>query len=192
MMDWNDLHKACMNCDKCALADTRTNVVFGTGNPNANVLLVGEAPGEDEDLAGEPFVGYSGKILNDFLDVIGLYRHSNVYIANIVKCRPPENRDPLHIERRSCLPFLRNQVLLMNPKIIVCVGRIAATTLIDPDFKITEEHGIFYEKEGIEMVGFYHPAALRYGKNRRQEFLEDMKKLRQKINEVCPETYETP
>lgn len=190
MMDWNSLQNTCIHCNKCALADTRTNVVFGTGNPNANVLLVGEAPGEDEDVAGEPFVGYSGKILNDFLDVVGLSRDKNVYIANIVKCRPPENRDPLLTERKSCLPFLRNQVALMEPKIIVCVGRIAATTLIDPNFKITEEHGIFHEKAGVQMVGFYHPAALRYGKNRRPEFLEDMKKLRDKIMEICPDTYE--
>lgn len=191
MMDWQTLHRTCMTCEKCFLSDTRTNVVFGTGNPNASILIVGEAPGEDEDKAGEPFVGYSGKILDDFLDVIGLSRHKNVYIANIVKCRPPENRDPLVTERNSCLNYLRNQVVLIKPKIIVCVGRISATTLIRPDFKITEEHGIFYDKEGTIMVGLYHPAALRYGKNRRPELLADMKKLKLKIEEICPETYNT-
>lgn len=159
-MDWNTLKNTCQQCQKCALADTRNQVVFGTGNPKAKVLFVGEAPGEKEDLSGEPFVGRGGKLLDDLMSVIDLDRKRNIYIANMVKCRPPNNRNPLSSEQRSCIDYLHQQIALIQPKIVVCLGRVSATSLIRKDFKITEEHGIFYEKEGIEMIGLYHPAAL--------------------------------
>lgn len=189
MMNWEQLYHSCATCNKCALADTRSNIVFGIGNPKASILFVGEAPGEKEDLCGQPFVGRGGKLLDEFLRTIDLSRDHNIYIANMVKCRPPKNRDPLATERRCCLDYLRNQVALIQPKIIVCLGRVAATSLIRPDFKITEEHGVFYEKEGVLMMGLYHPAALLRDPRRRPDMLEDMQKLQEKIKEICPETY---
>lgn len=189
-MDWNTLKNTCQQCQKCALADTRNQVVFGTGNPKAKVLFVGEAPGEKEDLSGEPFVGRGGKLLDDLMSVIDLDRKRNIYIANMVKCRPPNNRNPLSSEQRSCIDYLHQQIALIQPKIVVCLGRVSATSLIRKDFKITEEHGIFYEKEGIEMIGLYHPAALLRDPRRKPDTFEDMKKLEAKIREIAPETYE--
>lgn len=189
MMTWEQLYQTCATCEKCLLSDTRTNIVFGAGNPKASVLFVGEAPGEKEDLSGEPFVGRGGKLLDEFLQVVDLSRKENIYIANMVKCRPPKNRDPLVTERNCCLDYLRHQVALMRPKIIVCLGRIAATSLIRADFKITQEHGICYEKNGVVMMGLYHPAAILRDPRRRVDMLEDMKKLQAKIQEICPETY---
>lgn len=189
-MNWNELEHTCKTCSKCALADTRTQVVFGTGNPNAQVVFVGEAPGEKEDLSGEPFVGRGGKLLDDLLSIIDLDRKKNIYIANMVKCRPPNNRNPLMTEQRSCLDYLRSQVALIQPKIIVCLGRVSACSLIRSDFKITEEHGVFYEKAGVQMMGLYHPAALLRNPHRKPDTFEDLKKLQAKIKEIAAETYE--
>lgn len=132
-MDWVQLEQLCQQCTRCSLCETRTNVVFGVGIPNADIMFIGEGPGEQEDLKGEPFVGPAGKLLDDMLSIIDLDRRSNIYIANIVKCRPPRNRDPLEEEQAACMDFLRQQVALVKPKIIVCLGRIAATRLIRPD-----------------------------------------------------------
>jgi DNA polymerase len=129
-MTWEELQSACEICTKCALHETRTNVVFGCGNKNAEVLFVGEGPGQNEDLQGEPFVGRAGKLLDDMLKIIGLSRTENIYIANIVKCRPPKNRDPLNIEQEACMDWLRAQFSLMQPKIVVCLGRISAMAMI--------------------------------------------------------------
>ena len=189
MMDWIELERTCLNCQKCALADTRHNVVFGTGVKNAEVMFIGEGPGENEDLQGEPFVGRGGKLLDDMLELIDLDRKKNVYIANIVKCRPPQNRDPLNTEQDACIGYLRNQVALIRPRIIVCLGRIAAMRLIKPDFKISKEHGQWFEKAGVHMTALFHPAAILRDPHRRPETFEDLKKLQAKIREVCTRTY---
>lgn len=157
---WENLKNNCMKCRKCPLCETRTNVVFGEGNINSKIMFVGEGPGEQEDLLGRPFVGKSGKLLDKMLNEIGLSREKNIYIANIVKCRPPKNRDPLPIEQQNCIDWLRSQFVLINPKIIVTLGRIASTFMIKPDLKITKEHGLVYKKKDVIMIATFHPAAL--------------------------------
>ncbi|MDD4509670.1 MAG: uracil-DNA glycosylase [Oscillospiraceae bacterium] len=188
MMEWMELERQCTECQKCALAETRTNVVFGVGSKEAKVLFIGEGPGEQEDLKGEPFVGRAGKLLDDMLELIHLNR-KNIYIANMVKCRPPKNRDPRPEEQEACLPWLRNQAALLQPEIIVCLGRIAAMRIINPNFKITKEHGIWFEKNGCQVMALYHPAALLRDPNRRPETFEDLKKLEKRIQLLCPETF---
>ena len=178
-----------MNCQKCQLAATRTKLVFGVGNENAKVLFIGEGPGANEDLQGEPFVGRGGQLLDKFLAAVDLDRKKNIYIANMVKCRPPQNRDPSPEEQNECIGWLREQTRLLKPKIIVCLGRISATRLISPDFKVTKQHGQFFDKNGTLMMGTFHPAALLRNPNQKPEALEDFIKLREKIMEVCPETY---
>lgn len=189
-MDWNALEQTCMGCQRCALADGRHNVVFGVGSRDAEVLFVGEGPGENEDLQGEPFVGRAGKLLDDMLELIDLDRKKNVYIANIVKCRPPHNRDPLNTEQDACIGYLRNQVALIRPKIIVCLGRIAAMRLIREDYRITREHGQWVEKAGVAMTALYHPAAILRDPGKRPETFDDLKNLQAKIRQVCSRTYE--
>lgn len=189
-MDWNALEQTCMGCQRCALADGRHNVVFGVGSRDAEVLFVGEGPGENEDLQGEPFVGRAGKLLDDMLELIDLDRKKNVYIANIVKCRPPHNRDPLNTEQDACIGYLRNQVALLKPKIIVCLGRIAAMRLIREDYRITREHGQWVEKAGVAMTALYHPAAILRDPSKRPETFDDLKNLQAKIRQVCSRTYE--
>ncbi len=188
--NWEQLKNDCMGCTKCALAETRTKLVFGVGNENAKVLFIGEGPGANEDLQGEPFVGRGGQLLDKFLAAVDLDRKKNIYIANMVKCRPPQNRDPLPEEQNECIGWLREQTRLLKPKIIVCLGRISATRLISPDFKVTKQHGQFIEKNGTLMMGTFHPAALLRNPNQKPEALEDFIKLREKIMEICPETYE--
>ncbi|HBC27300.1 MAG TPA: uracil-DNA glycosylase [Ruminococcaceae bacterium] len=183
-MTWEELTSACSTCRKCDLCETRTNVVFGVGNREADLMLIGEGPGENEDLQGEPFVGLGGKLLDKMLAAVDLNRHSNVYIANIVKCRPPRNRDPEPQEQEACLDWLRAQVSLVHPKIIVCLGRIAAMKLIKPDMKITKEHGIFFEKGGILMMATLHPAALLRNPGNKPAAFEDFLKLRKKLDEL--------
>ena len=189
MLSWDELEAACKSCSKCGLHETRTNVVFGVGNRSAEVLLVGEGPGESEDLKGEPFVGRAGALLDDMLKIIGLSRNSNVYITNIVKCRPPNNRDPQNAERDSCIGWLRAQFKLLKPKIIVALGRIAAMTLIDANFKITADHGKWYEKDGIMFMALFHPAALLRDPHRRPDTFTDLKELERAIKETCGHTY---
>ncbi len=188
--NWEQLKKDCMGCDKCELAKTRTKLVFGVGNENARVLFIGEGPGANEDLQGEPFVGRGGQLLDKFLAAVDLDRKKNIYIANMVKCRPPQNRDPLPAEQDMCIGWLREQTRLLKPKIIVCLGRISATRLISPDFKVTKQHGEFFEKNGTLMMGTFHPAALLRNPNQKPQALEDFIALREKIMEVCPETYQ--
>lgn len=181
---WKDLKNDCMSCRKCKLCETRNNVVFGVGNPNADILFIGEGPGENEDLQGEPFVGRAGKLLDKMLNAIGLDRNKDIYIANIVKCRPPKNRDPEKEEQEACIDWLRNQVALIKPKIIVCLGRIAAMKLIKPDFKITKEHGIFFNKNGMIMMATLHPAALLRNPQNKPSAFEDYLKLRDKLESL--------
>ena len=188
-MDWNALEQTCMGCQRCALADGRHNVVFGVGSRDAEVMFVGEGPGENEDLQGEPFVGRAGKLLDDMLELIDLDRTKNVYIANIVKCRPPHNRDPLNTEQDACIGYLRNQAALLKPKIIVCLGRIAAMRLIREDYRITREHGQWVEKAGVAMTALYHPAAILRDPSKRPETFDDLKSLQAKIRQVCSRTY---
>ena len=188
MKDWDALYEECIHCQKCGLAETRTNVVFGEGARDAEVMFIGEGPGEQEDRTGRPFVGRAGQLLDDMLAMIDLKREK-VFIGNMVKCRPPQNRDPLNIEQEACIGYLRNQVALLKPKIIVCLGRIAAMKLIKEDFKITREHGQWLEKAGVWMMAMYHPSALLRDPRKRPESFEDLKSLQAKIREVCGRTY---
>ena len=176
------LRETCGQCHACPLGDTRTNVVFGVGNPNADLMFVGEAPGEQEDLSGTPFVGRAGQLLNHYLFAVDIDREQ-VYIANILKCRPPKIRDPLPQEEDACIGFLREQVRLIRPKIIVCLGRIAAMRLIKPDFKITAEHGKWFEKGSFWMTAVYHPAALLRDPRKKEDMLEDMKQIKRRLEE---------
>lgn len=182
--DFSALRAACENCRNCPLHETRTNVVFGVGNPDAEVLFVGEAPGENEDLQGEPFVGRGGQLLDLYLNGIGLDRKDNIYIANILKCRPPKNRDPKPEEAQACIYWLRELVKIMRPKIIVCVGRIAAQIIISPDFRVTKEHGVFYDRNGTLLMGTFHPAALLRDPRKKGDAFEDFLKLQDKIKEL--------
>ena len=186
---WEDLISECSKCEKRELCQTRHNVVVGIGNKNANVMFIGEGPGENEDLQGEPFVGRGGKLLDKMLEAVDLDRNKNIYIANIVKCRPPKNRDPKPEEQEMCIDWLRNQVKLISPKIIVCLGRIAAARIIKSDIKITKEHGLFFEKGGIYMMAMLHPAAVLRDPRKKPEAFDDFLRLRDKIKEVCPGTY---
>ena len=188
MLEWDELERECLACAKCALCETRTNVVFGTGNRDAEVMFIGEGPGENEDKQGEPFVGRAGKLLDDMLAIIGLDRRTNVYIANIVKCRPPKNRDPLDDEQAACMDWLRAQYALINPKIVVCLGRIAAMAVIKKDFRITAEHGKWFDRNGVKYMALYHPAALLRDPRRRPETFEDLKELERAIREHCKHT----
>ena len=183
MLEWTDLEKTCHSCTKCGLCETRNNVVFGVGPRDANVMFIGEGPGEQEDLKGEPFVGAAGQLLDDMLSIIDLSRE-NCYIANIVKCRPPRNRDPLETEQDACIGYLRNQVALIQPKIIVCLGRIAAMRIIRPDFRITRDHGTWTQKNGVWMSAIYHPSALLRDLTKRPETFDDLLSLREKIKEM--------
>ena len=187
MSAWEELRTECLACEACELCKTRTQVVFGVGNPEAEVLFIGEAPGKNEDEQGEPFVGRAGKLLDEMLAMIGLQRE-NIYITNSVKCRPPENRDPLNTVKDACRGYLRRQVKLMRPKIIVCLGRISAMEFIREDFKISQEHGQFFDKNGTLMMALYHPAALLRDPRKKPETFEDLKQLQMKIQEICTHT----
>ena len=184
---WEALKRDCMACRGCALADTRTNVVFGDGAEDAEIMFIGEGPGQHEDEQGVPFVGKAGQLLDDMLEIIHLDR-SIVYIANIVKCRPPGNRDPLNVEQEACIGWLRRQTALLRPRIIVCLGRIAAKAIIKEDFKITSEHGQWFARGGVQMTAIYHPAALLRDVSKRPETFEDLKSIQSKVRELCGHT----
>ena len=188
-MDFEELKQECLACRRCGLCETRTNVVFGQGVPNAEVLFVGEGPGASEDAQGLPFVGRSGKLLDSYLEAIDLSREKNIFIANIVKCRPPENRDPLPEESEACKPWLRQQFQLLRPKIVVCLGRIAAQQLIDSKLSVTKDHGRFFDKNGTLFMATLHPAALLRNPRNKPLAFEDFVALREKIHEVCDHTY---
>lgn len=188
MQNWDELVSACNVCHGCGLCETRHNVVFGVGDRNADIMFVGEGPGEQEDLKGEPFVGPAGKLLDDMLSIIDIDR-TNCYIANIVKCRPPRNRDPEAVEQEACIGYLRNQFALVKPKIVVCLGRIAAMKLIDDSFRITREHGNWVQREGVWMTAIYHPSALLRDLNKRPETFDDLLSIRAKIREIGANVY---
>lgn len=181
-MDWKTLEDACKSCTKCELYKTRTNVVFGAGNKNATLMFVGEAPGATEDMQGLPFVGAAGKLFDKYLQAVGISR-DEVYIANMLKCRPPNNRDPLQSEQDMCIEYLREQVRLIRPKIIVCLGRISAMRLIKPDFKITQEHGKWFTKGDFLMCAVYHPSLLLRDPRKKEDMLVDMKEVKRVYDE---------
>ena len=188
-LDWSILEHDCRACTACGLAAARHNVVFGVGNPQAEVLFVGEGPGENEDLQGEPFVGRGGRLLDIRLAAVGLSRKKNIYIANIVKCRPPHNRDPQFAEQKCCSEWLQRQIELVDPVLIVCLGRIAATALIKDPFRITREHGQWFDVNGRRYMAIYHPSALLRDPSKRPETFVDLKTLQREIYARCPEVY---
>jgi DNA polymerase len=181
-MDWNTLEQEVKNCRKCELANTRTNVVFGVGSREAKIMFIGEGPGKHEDEQGEPFVGQAGKLLDKMLLAAGFSRDTNVYIANMVKCRPPDNRDPAPAETEACIGWLRAQTKLLKPKIIVCLGRIAAQHIISPDFKVTQQHGQFIERGGTYLMGTFHPAAILRNPNTKEPAFADLLAARDYLN----------
>ncbi len=183
MERWETLKTECAGCHRCELGNTRTNLVFGVGNESADIMFIGEGPGEQEDLQGVPFVGPAGKLLDDMMEIIGLDR-KKVYIANIVKCRPPRNRDPLPEEQQACIGWLFRQIELIDPKIIVFLGRIAATAFIKPDFRITKEHGQWFDVMGRKAMAIYHPSALLRDLSKRPETFVDLKQLQQEIRKL--------
>lgn len=180
MVEWLSLQQQCDSCQRCGLSCSRNNVVFGVGNRSADIMFIGEGPGEQEDLKGEPFVGPAGRLLDDMMAIIDLDRE-NSYIANIVKCRPPGNRDPFDEEQDACIGFLREQVKLVNPKIIVCLGRIAAKRIIDPEFRITRQHGTWMQRGSFWITAIYHPSALLRDLSKRPETFEDLLSVRDKL-----------
>ena len=185
---WEKLNGECAGCFRCPLSETRHNVVFGDGNPRARVMLIGEGPGEQEDIRGLPFVGAAGKLLDSMLEMIDLDR-SRVYIANTVKCRPPRNRDPQREETDACRDWLDRQIALIEPRIIVCLGRIAARELISEDFRITAQHGQWFDRDGIRYMATFHPSALLRDVSKRPEAFTDLRTLRSEIRRLCPEVY---
>ena len=185
MLSWEELKSRCNSCSKCGLCKTRHNVVFGVGPENARIMFIGEGPGEQEDLQGEPFVGAAGKLLDDMLSIIDLNRE-NCYIANIVKCRPPNNRDPSDEEQNACIDYLRNQVALIKPQIIVCLGRIAAKRIIDPDYRITKSHGQWIDRNDVWITAIYHPSALLRDPSKRPETFDDLLSIRRRLDRMKP------
>lgn len=188
-MDWETLKTDCLACQRCPLHTTRHNVVFGQGVENAEVLFVGEGPGQSEDEQGLPFVGRSGQLLDKYLFAIDLDRASNCYIANIVKCRPPRNRDPLNTEQDACIGYLRAQTALIRPKIIVCLGRIAAMRIIDKGFRITKQHGQWFDRAGVQMTAIYHPSAVLRDPLKGPDTFVDLKGIQAKVRELCPDSF---
>lgn len=181
--DWESLEAALKRCERCGLCKTRTNTVPGEGNRNADILFIGEGPGKDEDLSGRPFVGAAGQLLDKMLSAIGLAR-DDVYIANIVKCRPPGNRNPSDEEACACMPYLRRQCLLIRPKIIVCLGSVAARHIIGNDVRITRDHGQWREMGGILMMPTFHPAALLYDGSKKRDAWADWQTLRDRYQQM--------
>ena len=185
-LSWEDLDNACRSCKKCALCATRHNVVIDRGSRKAKLMFVGEGPGEQEDLTGIPFVGAAGQFLDKMLIAAG-FEDDDYYISNVVKCRPPKNRDPLEEEQAACIGYLRRQFLLVRPKIIVCLGRIAAKALIDSNFKITKDRGVWFEKKGVYMCATFHPSAVLRDMSKKKPTWEDIKAIRRKFNEITEE-----
>lgn len=177
-----ELEQEVKQCKKCKLCNTRQNVVFGVGNANTDIMFIGEGPGGDEDRLGEPFVGKAGQLMNKAFDIVGIKR-DEVYIANIVKCRPPHNRDPEADEVNACMNYLRNQVMIIKPKIIVLLGRISLQNILGEEYKITASRGKWVEKKGILYMPTWHPAALLRDETKKIDFIEDLKKVVERLNE---------
>ena len=182
--NWEELEEVVKQCRKCRLCETRKNVVFGVGNREANIMFIGEGPGADEDAQGEPFVGKAGKLMNMAFDMLGIKREV-VYIANIVKCRPPNNRNPQDDEAENCLDYLRNQVILVKPKIIVLLGSVALKNVLGKEYGITASRGKWLERKGILYMPTWHPAALLRDENKKIDFIKDLKQVIKRYNEIC-------
>jgi DNA polymerase len=178
--NWEELEKSIENCEKCKLCKTRNNIVFGEGNKEADLMFIGEGPGADEDNQGEPFVGKAGKLMDMAFTVLGIKREE-VYIANIVKCRPPSNRNPEPDEEKVCINYLRNQVILVKPKIIVLLGNVALKNILGPENNITASRGKWIEKRGIYYMPTWHPAALLRDENKKIDFINDLKLVLKKL-----------
>lgn len=184
---WVELEKLCENCTKCQLYKTKTNTVFGKGSKSAVILFVGEAPGEQEDLQGIPFCGASGQLLDKYFAAIDM-KPEEYYVGNILKCRPPHNRDPLPEEQEACIGYLREQLKLINPKIIVCLGRIAAMKIIKPDFKITREHGKWFKKGKFYITAVYHPSMLLRDPSKREDTMNDFLEIEKMLKNIRDES----
>ena len=178
-----ELKDVAINCNRCKLSTGRKNIVFGVGNENADIMFIGEGPGADEDTQGIPFVGKAGQLMNKAFDVVGIEREE-VYIANIVKCRPPNNRDPEQDEVLSCINYLRNQVMIVKPKIIVLLGRISLQNILGKEYKITASRGKWVEKKGILYMPTWHPAALLRDETKKIDFIRDLKEVINKLNDM--------
>ena len=178
--NWEQLEETAIQCKKCRLFQNRNNVVFGTGNKQADLMFIGEGPGADEDIQGEPFVGKAGKLMNMAFEVIGLKR-DEVYISNVVKCRPPSNRNPEEDEAISCLNYLRNQVILVKPKIIVLLGSVALKNILGKEYGITASRGKWVEKKGILYMPTWHPAALLRDESKKIDFIRDLQEVMKKL-----------
>lgn len=178
-----DLKAKVNNCRNCKLCNTRMNTVFGEGNEKSNIMFIGEGPGGDEDIQGRPFVGKAGKLMDKAFDIVGIKRE-DVYIANIIKCRPPHNRDPEKDEISGCINYLRNQVMVIKPKIIVLLGRISLQTILGEEYTITVSRGKWQEKKGILYMPTWHPAALLRDETKKIDFIYDLKKVLEKANEL--------
>lgn len=180
---WEELEKSIIGCKKCKLCTGRNNIVFGTGNKEADLMFIGEGPGADEDREGEPFVGRAGKLMNMAFDGIGIKREE-VYIANIVKCRPPSNRNPETDEADACIDYLRNQVMLVKPKVIVLLGSVALKNILGNEYGITASRGNWVERKGILYMPTWHPAALLRDENKKIEFWKDLKQVKEKMENI--------
>ncbi len=176
-MDLKALQNTCCSCTKCQLSDSRNKVVFGQGNEKTSLLFIGEGPGEQEDLKGIPFVGKSGQLFDKMLEAIDLTR-DDIYIANIVKCRPPGNRNPKAEEIESCIPYLYKQIELINPEIVVCLGKIASENIMHKDFKITKERGIWYYMNNRHYMATFHPSFLLRDPSRKGQAWSDFKEIK--------------
>ena len=183
-LTFEEINKCIEDCTKCELYKTRNKCVPGEGNVKSRILFIGEAPGRDEDLSGKPFVGRSGQLLDKLLKSIGADKNKDVFIANILKCRPPQNRDPKPSEQEACIQFLREQYKLLNPKVVVCLGRIAAQRIIKPNFAITREHGTWTIKNGTYFTATFHPSALLRNPNNMQAAYNDFNEIRKKVIEL--------
>ena len=181
--EMDELEKSIIDCKKCKLCQRRQNIVFGEGNTNTKVMFIGEGPGGDEDKEGRPFVGKAGQLMNKAFDVVGIKRE-NVYIANIVKCRPPQNRDPEPDEIEACINYLRNQVMIIKPQIIVLLGRISLQNIVGKEYKITASRGKWIEKKGILYMPTWHPAALLRDETKKIDFIKDLIKVTEKLKEL--------
>ena len=183
MYSLSELEAIVKNCDKCPLFETRNNPVFGEGNEKSHIMFVGEGPGFNEDKIGKPFVGKSGELFDKILEAIHLTRE-DVYITNIVKCRPPSNRNPLEEEIKPCIEYLRWQVKIIDPDIIVCLGAVVAKSIIQKDFKVTKDRGVWYKKGKFNIIATYHPSAVLRDVNKKKDVWEDFKAIREMYDKI--------
>lgn len=184
LLNWKELYNECSICRKCGLGDKRINMVFGEGNLKAPIMFIGEAPGADEDREGLPFVGKAGQLLTKGLTALDIIRGRDYYICNVCKCRPENNRTPNDEEAEACLPYLRNQVALIRPKIIVCLGAVALRFVLDKEGKITRDRGKWIERKGFYMMATFHPAALFRDESKKALFWQDLKSIKVKYEEL--------